>query len=212
MQETQVWFLGWEDSLKKEMATHSSILAWRIPWTEEPGRLQSMGLEELGHDLATKPLPPYVCIYAWETMHMQRTLCRSDSLLSVSNDISSSGSWLLVYFCVLCYNYTSTLYPLPSRHILNSFFFFQENFILFFLIYFILLFNFTILYWFCHISTWIHHRYTCFPHPEPFLLPPCTIPLGRPSALALSIQYHASNLDWWPFLILTWLFTQQIIQ
>ena len=38
----QVWFLGWEDPLEKEMATHSSILAWRIPWTEEPGGLQSM--------------------------------------------------------------------------------------------------------------------------------------------------------------------------
>ena len=43
MQETQVQFLGREDRLEKEMATHSSILAWRIPWTEEPGRLQSMG-------------------------------------------------------------------------------------------------------------------------------------------------------------------------
>ena len=47
MQETQVWFLGQEDPLEKEMATHSSILAWRIPWTEEPGRLQSMGSQEL---------------------------------------------------------------------------------------------------------------------------------------------------------------------
>ena len=44
VQETQVRFLGWEDSLKKKMATHSSNLAWRIPWTEEPGGLQSMGL------------------------------------------------------------------------------------------------------------------------------------------------------------------------
>ena len=41
--ETQVQTLGWEDMLEKEMATHSSILAWKIPWTEEPGRLQSMG-------------------------------------------------------------------------------------------------------------------------------------------------------------------------
>ena len=46
MQETQVQFLGREDSLEKEMATHSSILARRIPWTEEPGRLQSMGSHE----------------------------------------------------------------------------------------------------------------------------------------------------------------------
>jgi len=43
MQETWVQSLGWEDSLQKEMATHSSILVWRIPWTEEPGGLQSMG-------------------------------------------------------------------------------------------------------------------------------------------------------------------------
>ena len=45
--------LGWEDPLEKEMATHSSILAWKIPWTEEPGRLQSMGLQRVGHDWAT---------------------------------------------------------------------------------------------------------------------------------------------------------------
>ena len=46
MQETQVRFLGGEDPLEKETATHSSIFAWRIPWTEEPGRLQSMGSQE----------------------------------------------------------------------------------------------------------------------------------------------------------------------
>ena len=46
IQETQVHSLGWEDPLEKEMATHSSILAWRIPWTEEPGGLQSMGSQE----------------------------------------------------------------------------------------------------------------------------------------------------------------------
>ena len=50
MQETQVRSPGWEDPLEKEMATHSSILAWRIPWTEEPGRLQSMGSQRVGHD------------------------------------------------------------------------------------------------------------------------------------------------------------------
>ena len=50
MLETWVQFLGREDPLEKEMATHSSILAWKIPWTEEPGRLQSMGLQRVGHD------------------------------------------------------------------------------------------------------------------------------------------------------------------
>ena len=83
------------------------------------------------------------------------------------------------------------------RHIsfLHVFFFF--NFILFL--------NFTILYWFCQIPKWIRHRYTCVPHPEPSsLLPPHTIPLGHPSAPAPSIQYRASNLDWWlvPYMIL----------
>ena len=50
MQETQVRSLGREDSLEKEMATHSRIFAWRIPWTEEPDRLQSMGSQRVGHD------------------------------------------------------------------------------------------------------------------------------------------------------------------
>ena len=53
MQETWVRSLGWEDPLVKEMATHSSILAWRIPWTEEPGTLQSTGSQRVGHDWAT---------------------------------------------------------------------------------------------------------------------------------------------------------------
>ena len=48
--ETQVQSLGQEDPLEKEMATHSSILAWRIPWTEDPGRLQSMGSQRVRHD------------------------------------------------------------------------------------------------------------------------------------------------------------------
>ena len=54
MQEMQVQSLGWEDPLKKEMVTHSSILAWTIPWTEEPGGLQSMGSQRIRHDLVIK--------------------------------------------------------------------------------------------------------------------------------------------------------------
>ena len=50
MRETWVQSLGQEDVLEKDMATHSSILAWKIPWTEEPGRLQSMGSQRVGHD------------------------------------------------------------------------------------------------------------------------------------------------------------------
>ena len=50
MQDTWVPSLGWEDPLEKDMASHSSILAWRIPWTEEPGRPQSIELQRVGHD------------------------------------------------------------------------------------------------------------------------------------------------------------------
>ena len=60
-EETRVRSLGQEDPLEEEMATHSSILAWRIPWTEEPGGLLSMGLKRVGDNLVTKPpLPPVV--------------------------------------------------------------------------------------------------------------------------------------------------------
>ena len=53
MRETRVRSLGWEDPLEKELATHSSTLAWKIPWNEEPGRLQSMGSQRVGHNWAT---------------------------------------------------------------------------------------------------------------------------------------------------------------
>ena len=56
-QETQIQFLGWEGPLEKEMATYPSILAWRIPWTEESGRLLSTGSQRVRYDLAMKP--PY---------------------------------------------------------------------------------------------------------------------------------------------------------
>ena len=54
MQETWVWSLGHEDALEKGMAPHSSILAWRVPWMEEPGGLQFMGSQRVKHDLVTK--------------------------------------------------------------------------------------------------------------------------------------------------------------
>ena len=54
MQESWVLFLAQEDPLEKEMATHSSILAWKIPWTEEPGGLQPIGWQRVGNNLATK--------------------------------------------------------------------------------------------------------------------------------------------------------------
>ena len=67
MRETRVWFLGWEDPLGKEMAIHSSTLAWKIPWTEEPDRLQSKGLQRVGHDWATSLTH---CVL-WKPCHSQ---------------------------------------------------------------------------------------------------------------------------------------------
>ena len=64
MQETQIQSLGMEDALEKGMATHSSILAWRIPWAEEPGRLQSMGSQTVRHFVAlTKVLMPHQVLF-----------------------------------------------------------------------------------------------------------------------------------------------------
>ena len=73
VQETWVWFLGQEDPLKKGMATHSRILAWRISWTEEPGGLQSMRSQRVGHDWATniftltEARKPFLCIFIGST-------------------------------------------------------------------------------------------------------------------------------------------------
>ena len=121
--------------------------------------------------------------------------------------LSKFHIYVLIYCIYLSLSDLTSLYIIGSRfiHLIRT----DSNVFLFYswvitplsicttTSFFIILFNFTILYWFCHISKWICHRYTCVPHPEPsFLLPPHTIPLGCPSAPAPSIQYHASNLDW----------------
>ena len=62
-QETWIWSLSQEEALKKRMATHSSILAWRIPWTEKPGRVQSMGLQRVGHDWVTNHTHTWTIYY-----------------------------------------------------------------------------------------------------------------------------------------------------
>ena len=63
MQETRIQSLGWEDLLEKGMVTHSSILAWRIQWTEEPGGLQSMGSQRVGHNLVTNTFTYFLQYY-----------------------------------------------------------------------------------------------------------------------------------------------------
>ena len=70
VRKTRFQSLGWEDVLEKEMAIHSNILAWKIPWTEEPGRLQSMGSQRVGHDWATS-LNQTLSVYRDSTAHVQ---------------------------------------------------------------------------------------------------------------------------------------------
>ena len=77
--ETRVWPLGQEDPLEKEMATHSSTLAWKIPWTEEPDRLQSMGLQRVGHDWGNSL--PFFLLY-W--LHQSLWLCGSQQTVENS--------------------------------------------------------------------------------------------------------------------------------
>ena len=80
MQESRVWFLDQEDPLEKEMATYSSILAGKIPWTEKPGGLQSMGLQRVGHDWATKHTQynPWLLVYAEYPNNSGTYLLRND--------------------------------------------------------------------------------------------------------------------------------------
>ena len=84
MLETQVQSLGREDPLEKEMATHSSTLAWRIPWKKEPGGLQSMGSQRVGHDLATEQQQQFIELDSYwapvvhcDSSYREHTICWS---------------------------------------------------------------------------------------------------------------------------------------
>ena len=81
VQETWVWSLGREDPLEKEMATHSSILAWRISWTEEPGGLQSMGSQRVRHDWTTNT----------------PTCCTKDIVYMERHNVDNCWRWVMVY-------------------------------------------------------------------------------------------------------------------
>ena len=89
MQETCVWSLGWEDPLVKGMATHSSILAWTIPWTEEPGGLQFMGLPRVDHLRAI--------VHALTELDTTEQTEQENKLYSVA------WVWLSFPICIACY-------------------------------------------------------------------------------------------------------------
>ena len=107
MQETWVWSLSQEDPLEEEMATHSSIFAWRIPWTEEPGGLQSLGLQRVGHNLVTKQ-QQYSLIYTlwWRSTNSRGQIsmrwylgsCISQLGLTWQNTTDCGAYALEIYF------------------------------------------------------------------------------------------------------------------
>ena len=129
--------------------------------------------------LLLPPIPPSIRVCSNEsTLRM-----RWPKYWSFSFSISPSNKYPgLIFFRMDWLDLLAVQGTLKS--LLNLFIFLFLNLILFF--------NFTILYWFCHISTWICHRYTRVPHPGPStLLPPCTIPLGRPSDLSfLNVEFY----------------------
>ena len=95
------WFLGWEDPLEEGMATISSILAWRIPWTEEPGGLQSMGSQRVGHNWAaehsTAPLPSL--IFLWPPLKSLQLPTGSNILkFNLNNQLSNDIYWEVYTF------------------------------------------------------------------------------------------------------------------
>ena len=95
--ETWIQSLGWEDLLEKEMTTHSRILAWNIPWMEEPGRLQSMGSQRVGHDWATSLLfSPFFCYRSnfYKTASWQLIQIFREQLFMVLRVCPSLVSWI----------------------------------------------------------------------------------------------------------------------
>ena len=95
--EIGVRSLGWEDALEKEMATHSSTLAWKIPWTEKPGGLQSMGLQRIGHDWATS-LTSLTSLYSSSVDGHLGCFCVLDTVNSAAKNIGVHVSFCMMDF------------------------------------------------------------------------------------------------------------------
>ena len=117
-----VWSLDWEDSLEKGMATHSSTLAWRIPWTEEPGSLQSMGSHRVGHEWATS-LSFFARRLKWwvqalQIIHINHAQRKKEQTIHLiangkcveNNEITAAKSSAL--WCVWCNSQKSKPFPL----------------------------------------------------------------------------------------------------
>ena len=99
MQETQVRSLGWEDPLEKEVATHSSILAWRIPWMEEPGGLQFTGSQRVGHDWATSLSLSLSAIRVMSSSYLRLLLFLPAVLIPACDSSSPTFTWCTLHIC-----------------------------------------------------------------------------------------------------------------
>ena len=109
MQKTQVWTLGQEEPLEKGMGTHSSILAWRITWTEETGGLQSMKLQRIGYDWATNTHRTYLIGLLWrvnESMH----------IMLLSQCFGKSKRWQMFSFSYYHCHQSSSHHHYHCRH------------------------------------------------------------------------------------------------
>ena len=118
MQETRVWSLGQENPLEKQMASHSSILAWRIPWTEEPVRLPSLGLQRVGHNWATNAC---TCTHTHTHTHTHR-VCQVFYLF-LGQFVISQGMHPFIYI-ITCTDIKLVIvpsYPFTVRTILSFF-------------------------------------------------------------------------------------------
>ena len=156
VQETWAPSLGQEDPLEKEMATLSSLLAWEIPWTEEPGGLQSMELQRVRCDLATKQ--QHVLFYMWKN-----SSCPPDLSKTLYERVNSRHMWGQLLMQEETYTTSSSLrswVPRSSFPALSSLSRLAPSHFASFTFFFILFYNFTILYWFCHISKCIHASFT----------------------------------------------------
>ena len=113
MQEIRVWSLSGEDPLEQEMATHSSILAWKIPWTEEPGRLQSMGSQRVRHDWVTEQVHMHLKQGFPDSTLGKLLLCFLGYPMHISH-IYMHICYIYTLFQWLCYRYSGE-YWLPLR-------------------------------------------------------------------------------------------------
>ena len=127
-QETWVWSLGWEDALEKGMATYPSLLAWRTPWIGQPGRIQSLGSQRVGHDWATNTFTfKYLPYLRWKFLEIFFSLSYSQPC--PENTLKIHIHWISIFLrCIkLIELFPSSLFLPSSKNIFSSDTFYSES-------------------------------------------------------------------------------------